>query len=341
MQDWPDRPRDLTRWILNERPAKNTLHANRAYGAFVEKEPDANGRLIDVATLLLTNRECPFCCLMCDLWRNTLDDPTPVGAVPNQIRSALSQLPPAQTIKLYNAGNFFDTKAIPSADWYRIAELVAHFERVIVQSHPKLISDRTLEFRDALAGRLEVAVGLETVHEGVLERLNKQMTLDDFEQSVHFLRGHEIDVRSFILLRPPFMGQAEGVEWAKRSIDFAFSIGVQCCSVVPTRAGNGAMDRLQARGLFQPPDLCSMEEVLEYGLELNRRRSRLDPLRGRVFIDLWDIEKFYQCGHCSPARAERLRRMNLTQTILPRITCECRASTCLRGRSADSTEFIF
>lgn len=315
MQEWADRPGDLTQWILGQRSAKNPLDPNRAYGAFVEPEPDADGRLLDVATLLLSNRECSFRCLMCDLWRNTLDDPTPRDAIPHQIRSALSLLGfPAQVIKLYNAGNFFDSKAIPPADWPEIAELVESFERVIVESHPKLIGLPALTFRDMLHGRLEVAIGLETVHEGVLERLNKQMTLADFEKSVRWLRDHQIDVRAFILLRTPFLSEAEGVEWAQRSMDFAFSVGVQCCAVVPTRSGNGAMERLEAQGYFQPPTLRSMEETLEYGLRLGR---------GRVFLDLWDIERFYHCEDCDPLRVRRLKRMNLSQEIQPSVTCGC------------------
>ena len=93
MDDWPDRPQDLSRWILDQRSPKNSLDVRRAYGAFVEQEPDAAGRLRDVATLLLTNRECPFRCLMCDLWKNTLDEPTSRTAIPEQIRSALANLP--------------------------------------------------------------------------------------------------------------------------------------------------------------------------------------------------------------------------------------------------------
>ena len=316
MQDWPDRPQDLSRWILDQRSPKNSLDARRAYGAFVEQEPDAAGRLREVATLLLTNRECAFRCLMCDLWKNTLDDPTPRGAIAEQIRSALSNLPQAEVIKLYNAGNFFDAGAIPREDWSEIAESVAMFERVIVESHPKMIDDRAKEFRDLLAGRLEVAIGLETVQEDVLERLNKQMTLAEFERSVRFCRDNKIDVRAFILLRPPFVGEAEGVEWCKRSIEFAFSVGVQCCAVVPTRAGNGALDQLRRQGLFAPPSLRSLEEVLAYGLSLGR---------GRVFVDLWDVEMFFDCPRCGPARAERLKRMNLSQAVSTQpsaISCE-------------------
>jgi hypothetical protein len=44
-----------------------------------------------------------------------------------------------------------------------------------------------------------------------------------------------------------------------------------------------------------------------------------------VFADLWDIERFFDCG-CSPARAARLRDMNRRQRPAPPVTCECSAS---------------
>ena len=75
----------------------------------------AGGAVEDVATLL-SNRECPFRCLMCDLWKNTTTDASPDGAVAAQIEYALARLPPALHVKLYNAGNFFDAQAIPPAD---------------------------------------------------------------------------------------------------------------------------------------------------------------------------------------------------------------------------------
>ena len=48
---------------------------------------------------------------MCDLWRHTLDEPTPDGAIPKQIEFALERLPQASVVKLYNTGKFFDSAA--------------------------------------------------------------------------------------------------------------------------------------------------------------------------------------------------------------------------------------
>jgi radical SAM enzyme (TIGR01210 family) len=303
------------RWILDQRPPRFPVDPWLPHTFFVEPERTARGVVENVATLFLSNRECPFRCLMCDLWKHTTEARVPDGAIPAQIVHALSRLPAVRHVKLYNAGNFFDAQAIPPGDHSRIAELLRPFQTVIVECHPLLVGPRCLAFRDRLRPALEIAMGLETVHADVLRRLNKRMTLDDFARAARYLTDHGIAVRAFILLRPPFMSEEEGVEWACRSIAFAFDAGVECCAIIPTRTGNGAMDRLAERGDFTPPRLESLETVLEYGVSQRR---------GRIFADLWDVEKFYPCLRCGPARAARLLAMNRTQTVPLPVTCDCR-----------------
>ncbi len=300
-------------WILAQRGAKNSVSPERVYHALVEEERTASGAIEAVATLFLSNSECPFRCLMCDLWQNTLSSPTPAGAIPLQIRAALSELPPAQHIKLYNSGNFFDRKAVPPQDIPAIADLVHDFKTVIVENHPLLTDERCLEFADRLNGQLEVAIGLETVHPQVFPRLNKRCTLADYRRAVNFLVQKGIRVRTFILLPPPFLELSEGILWAQRSIDFAFDCGVECCAIIPTRTGNGALDALRRAGAFARPDIRALEQVTEYGI----RRGH-----GRVFADLWDLGKFSTCSACFAARAARLHRMNLEQRIPEAVDCE-------------------
>ena len=177
---YPERPLDRDSWIVAQRPPRNPLDPQRPYAFLAEQERTASGEIIPVSTLFLTNRECPWKCLMCDLWQNTLTETVPIGAIPDQIRFALQQLPPARCIKLYNSGSFFDAQAIPFADYPAIAALCQPFERVIVESHPALIGDRCTIFRNLLSGQLEVAMGLETVHSEALEKLNKHVTLSQF-----------------------------------------------------------------------------------------------------------------------------------------------------------------
>ncbi len=187
---------------------------------------------------------------MCDLWKNTTDKKVPSGAIPEQIEWALSQLPATRHIKLYNSGNFFDSQAIPIEDYKNIASLLQGFDTVIVESHPKLINEKVVQFGDMLGTELQVAIGLETVHPAVLSKLNKRMELVDFSMSVEFLNKNDIKSRAFILLRPPFLTENEGIEWARKSIDFAFECGVECCVIIPTRSEMALWTHYKKRDTF-------------------------------------------------------------------------------------------
>lgn len=306
-------------WVVARRGPKRRLDPMRAYAAIAEEEPDAAGVLVPTAVVFLTNRECPFKCVMCDLWVDTLDDTVPPGAITAQLRAALAQFPDVRQVKLYNAGSFFDPQAIPPDEDAAIASCLGGFERVIVEAHPAFLAghfgERCLRFRDRLHGRLEVAIGLETAHPGVLAQLNKRMTLDTFSRAAAFLSQHDIDLRVFVLLNPPFMPAGEALDWACRSVGLARSSGATACSIIPTRAGNGALEALDSA--LEPLRLPALEAAVETGFERGLSRGGM-----RVFADLWDVERFFDCG-CSPARAARLRAMNRTQRPAPRVSCSC------------------
>lgn len=299
--------------ILELRPPKKEVDFSKPYNFLHEKEVDTTGKVRDVNTIFLTNRECPFKCLMCDLWKHTLDEPTPAGAIPRQIAYALEQLPEASVIKLYNNGNFFDTKAIPEQDYEPIAGLLSGFDRVIVENHPNLCGNRCLAFRELLNANLEIAMGLETIHPEVLPRLNKQITMDNFKEAAGFLTDNEIGVRAFILLNPPYLkGKEKNITWTVKSTAFAFDCGADACSIIPTRGGNGIMDKLERQEDFIPPTLHALESAYKKALQLNK---------GRVFVDLWDLKQFSTCAHCFEERKNRLQKMNIMQEVLPDIEC--------------------
>ena len=294
------------RLILNARSARNEVDPWTPYHFLNEPEYSAAGVIDDVSTIFLTNRECPFRCLMCDLWKNTTTGTVPLGAIPAQIDFALSRLPPAKHVKLYNSGNFFDSQAIPPADLPNIADRVRHFQTVIVENHPRLCDGRCGDFQELLGTQLEVALGLETSHPATLAKLNKQLTVKDFAHACELLLKSQIRIRAFILLKPPWTTEEQGVERAIESVRFAFDCGVSCCAVIPVRSGNGIMDQLGEVGVFTRPCLSSLETVMRETLSWNR---------GRVFADLWDARQFADDPAEADLQIARLEMMNLTQHV--------------------------
>jgi archaeosine synthase beta-subunit len=289
------------------RPARERVDPWRPLDVLVEQERSAAGEVEPVLTVFLAGSECPFTCAFCDLWRHTLEQPTPPGALPSQLRLALTdervRRASPRRIKLYNASNFFEPGAVPSSDLPVLAELLRPFSGVSVESHPRLIGDACFEFARRIPGRLEVAMGLETIHPRALPRLNKQASLDDFAAAADRLRRAHIGVRAFVLVGSPFVPAEEGVAWAVRSAAWALEQGADVVALIPVRGGNGELERLAAAGDFTPPTLRDLEQAFEGALALGQ---------GVVIADLWDAARLPGCPACGPARIERLASMSLS-----------------------------
>jgi archaeosine synthase beta-subunit len=314
------------RFVVDRRGPRTPHDPWRHQGVHLEDERAADGTIVPSATVFLTGRECPWRCVMCDLWQHTIAGDTPPGALVRQLDAAQESLRAAgqlpEQVKLYNAGNFFDPRAVPECDYDAIAERLIGFSLVIVESHPMLIGDRLSRFGAALArasGRigapgLEVAMGLETAHPEALERLNKGFTGAQFAEAAERLRRCGAGLRVFLLVGVPFIHPSEQQEWIAQSISFAFECGATAVSLIPTRPGNGALEALG----FEPPGLADLESALA---------RALPGASGRVFADLWDLERFAACDSCFAGRHDRLRLMNLEQRAQPAVGCAvCGAS---------------
>ena len=111
-------------------------------------------------------------------------------------------------------------------------------------------------------------------------------------------------------MKPPFLSDEAALEWSARSVELAFANGAGTVSLIPTRPGNGALDELARAGLFTPPTLTLFEDAVDDAFERQR---------GRVFADLWDLERFSDDPRTFTARRARLAEMNLRQRVSPRV----------------------
>lgn len=299
-------PIDSSR-ILQMRGPRTLVDPSRPPSFVTDLEPDANGVLKQASTIFLVGKECPFRCLMCDLWQHTTETATRPGSLVQQLEQVLPKIQHRQTIKLYNASNFFDAQAVPTEDRFGLAELVRDFETVVVENHPKLLSSRVPEFAARLNGQLQVAMGLETADEGILSRLNKQMTVADYEKACEYLLAHGLSVRTFLLLPPPGVAATETVEHTLASVQHALKCGSDVTSLIPLRPGNGIMDWMKGAGMLHLPDLTQTMQTFAAALQLPR------TLRQRIFLDLWNLESLTADRIEFQSVASQLHRWNMEQ----------------------------
>lgn len=286
-------------------------------GVVVETERWPGGppwRSAGAVTVFLHGATCPFACVFCDLAEHTHPGSTPLGSLPAQLSAALVELPRGDragtTLKLYNASNFFVPQAVPPADLPALAGLAAPFGRVVVENHPRLVGDAARRFADALGGaRLEIAVGLETVHPEAFPRLNKGMALADFDQAATWLARHDLGLRVFVLVGGLFHPLEEAAEWAVRSAEHALAAGADHVSLIPLRP---PPDQPELRA----PRLADLEAALDALLAPAARRGAV------VTADLWDLERLAACPRCFEARRARLAAVNVSGEGVDSIRCD-------------------
>lgn len=303
------------RRIRSLRPPKAYVDPYAAHGSLLEEERRPGGHIERALTIFLAGAECPFTCSFCDLWRYTIEGPTPNGALVRQVREVLEahEGAPPDRLKLYNASNFFDARAVPPDDVPAIAALCSSFGAVTVESHASTVGEKTLDFARQIGGRLEVAMGLETIHPKASALINKRLDLSRFDRAARFLEENGIDLRVFVLLGTPHIPVEESVEWTVRTVEYAVSRGADVVSIIPVRGGNGEMERIASSGEFTPPTLAQLEEALERSLTFGRTV---------VTADLWDVARLPACEACRAPRIARLGRLNMTGRPEPRPVCE-------------------
>lgn len=315
---YPETPSARTKWIKQLRAPVNRPNSNSEPRILLEEEICAQGKGLRTGTIFLINRECPWTCVMCDLWKHTSNTPLPPGHAATQLRNALAKLEtnadcPIEQIKIYNSGSFFDSRAIYPSDYPSVAESLSSYSRVIVENHPKLTSQPVKTFNDILDSSLEIAMGLESADDKLLDKLNKRFSLTDYKRACDFLGSNDIAHRAFIMVQPPFTHPDDALELCIKTVEFAFDQNASCVSLIPSRATTGAMHSLQRTGDFVQPSLAMLEQCFSKALELNR---------GRIFVDLWDLEMFSHCNTCFNVRRNRLNEMNNLQRVLPISNCK-------------------
>lgn len=173
-----------------------------------------------------------------------------------------------QMLKIFTSGSFFDPAEVPNT----IREDVARAFRghlIIAETRPEYVETEVLEeflceIDDGSWDRpLYVAMGLETTNDFIREKcIDKGHTFADFLDACRRARAAGAGIKTYLMMKPPFLTEREALEDMHRSVREAAPhsdiLSMNLCTV---QKGTD-VEYYWKKKAYRPPYLWSALEVL-------------------------------------------------------------------------------
>ncbi|HYM39395.1 MAG TPA: archaeosine biosynthesis radical SAM protein RaSEA [Thermoplasmata archaeon] len=295
-----------------------------------------HGKVVDAWVIIFRTRGCYWAqasgCSMCG-YVNDVAREVSVADLGHQLDSVLRRHTGQPLVKVYTSGNFFDDhEVVPEMRDRILKELGDRCDKVIVETLSHLLRKDQLEHAMTFVDALEVAFGLESTNPRVLrESVNKVWGLDEHARAARLCHEAGATVKTYLLIKPPFLTEREAIEDAVTSGHEADPYS-DTISFNPVNVQSRTLvDRLFRRGEYRPPWLWSVVEVLERTRDL-KAHVKSHPTAGGM------IRGAHNCGTCDRKVVDAIEEFSLTlRTDFADLSCECRA---LWREYADIQEFM-
>lgn len=242
-------------------------------------------------------------------------------------------------IKIFTSGSFFDDKEILEETRLKICKIINDFPCISefnVESRPEYISDVALKpIINTLRNKtFEVGIGLESSNKYIREVLiNKGFSLDQFENAIKVLHNNNCRVKTYLLLKPPFISEKIAILDAIQSIKDVIALGTDSISINPVNVQKYTIvDKLYNENRFRPPWIYSIFEVFRQSLSERILKNTLilcDPSAAGNPKGLHNCEK----KECNAKWLKLLKEFVFTQDYslldkckLPNNSCPCYAT---------------
>ena len=278
-----------------------------------------NGRAVPSLTIVLRTKGCYWArrdgCTMCG-YINDADQNASGPLVYEEFLGALSRYgEECKIIKVFTSGSFLDEDELPTDVRDAILYDLKDVPKTIIESRPEFVTFETCEEIARINRNIEVAIGLETSNDYIRKNLiNKGFTFRDFIKASEAARSSNFSIKAYLLLKPPFLTEAEALRDAVQSVrdaaKYANIISLNLCNV---QKGT-LVEALWKKRLYRPPWLWTAVEVLKQAAE--NATIICDPVAGGT------RRGPHNCGTCDRKIAEEIRRFSLSQDLASfKVTC--------------------
>lgn len=311
---------DLQRRIRELRRNSQRKDIRGPIGIWSEKDR-LDGKIVDAFVIILRTKGCRWAhhsgCSMCGYFNDTNPNISTDDLIA-QIEEARNKYSGEKIVKVFTSGSFLDDWEVPKNVREKLYNTFSSAKRIIVESRPEFVTEEKIE--ELSRENVMVALGLESANnETLIYRINKGFTVEDYVRAAELLLRNDIPVKTYILLKPPFMTERKAIDEAIYSIKFASKYS-EVVSVNPMNIQNYTLvEYLWRRGEYRAPWLWSVVEVLKrtvgVGAEVVSYPTAGGTKRGA-----------HNCGRCDKKVMRSILNFSLTQDekYLNELECSCK-----------------
>ncbi|RLF67125.1 MAG: TIGR01210 family radical SAM protein [Thermoplasmata archaeon] len=298
--------------------------------AYWREEDHLDGQIVRAFVGILRTRGCYWAltggCTMCgyikDAYIRDLD--------PSELRAQIKYLSEEYSgepyVKIFTSGSFLDPKEIPYDVYEDVLSAFSDAKVISIESRPEFVKDETLKILSRLSDkfniRIEISIGLESSNEQILRKLiNKGFSIKDYVTAAKRVKKHGFLLKTYILLKPPFVSEfyalKTGINSALFALNFSDRVSVNPTVIQPYTI----VEDLYRKGLYRPPWVFTLIVLLK----------RVKVERPEKVIVSYPMKKLKKeglrgCDSCLKESISRIVEFSLTQRVevlsLPR-ECPC------------------
>ncbi|MFX0027728.1 MAG: archaeosine biosynthesis radical SAM protein RaSEA [Candidatus Hermodarchaeota archaeon] len=237
-------------------------------------------------------------------------------------------------LKIFNSGSYFDDDEISSDTRKHIYEKIEEIENIrefVVESRIDYINSHKLrELKEGLKKKyIEIAIGVETTNDHIRNcYINKGTSFQDFKTVLNLCKENHIGVKSYLLLKPPFLNEQAAIDDCITSVSTLINLGITTISINPLNIQKGTLvESLYQQNRYRPPWYYSLFKVFKKSLtEENLKEIRIlsDPSGASTKRGIHNCLK----RECETSSLNMLRKFTLSQDLSvldePDYECGCK-----------------
>jgi len=285
------------------------------------------GTVVDAFVIILRTRGCAWAlssgCTMCGYFNDSILSDVSDEDLWVQFESAMRNYKGQKIVKLFTSGSFLDPSEIPVPVQQKILDSLNNTaEKISVESRPEYITEKRIGAikKNISLKQFEIGIGLETSNDLVREKaINKGFTFEDYKKAATLLKKHQVHVKTYVLLKPPFLTEKESLnDCIKTAKDTAAYTDL--LSINPTNVQHHTVvEYLWKRNQYRPPWLWSIVEFLHQSKNLTEALVKCDVVGGG------SNRGPHNCGICDKKVLHAIEEFSLTQNneVFRDLSCGC------------------